>query len=291
MVEAGQRASAVADLISVIVTTYQRPDALSAVLRSLERQSDRGFEIVVADDGSGPPTAEIIARWRPRLGVPLRHVWHEDRGFRAAEIRNRAILASRGAYCIFLDGDCLARAKFVAAHRQLAERGWFVTGHRVLLSKGLTEAVLRDGLAPEQWTMRDWIGRRLSGGLNRLGPLLALPLGPLRKLQPLAWRRARSSNLAIWRADLDQVDGLDANFVGWGREDSDLLVRLMRAGVRRKDGGFATGVIHLWHPEADRSALTKNDNRIETVLNSGRIKAERGLSELRGDSVSGPGGT
>lgn len=281
-------AGPLADLISVIVSTYQREDALDAVLRSLSRQTDRGFEVVVADDGSGPPTAALVERWKSRLEAPLVHVWHPDRGFRLAEIRNRAILASRGAYCVFVDGDCLARPGFVAAHRGLAERGWFVTGNRALLSGALTEAVLRDGLEPERWPLRAWIAQRRSGGLNRMTPLFRLRLGPLRKLQPSAWRRARGGNLGFWRADLDQVDGFDASYVGWGREDSDLLARLLRAGVRRKDGAFATGVLHLWHPEADRAALPQNDHRLEQVLHSDRIRAQCGLSALRADGSPPP---
>lgn len=269
-----------AELISVIVTTFDRPDALDAVLRSLSRQSDCGFEVLVADDGSGPATAAVIEQWRPHLGVPLVHVRHEHHGFRAAEMRNRAIRQSRGAYCIFLDGDCLARPDFIATHRSLAEPGWFVTGNRALLSEALTGAVLHQGLEAEQWDAAVWIGQRLSGGLNRLAPALRLPLGPLRKLRPGAWQGARSCNLAVWRADLDKVDGFDAAFNGWGKEDSDLLARLLHAGVRRKDGVFATGVLHLWHPEADRSKLADNEQRLAEVIASGRVRAERGLSWL-----------
>jgi glycosyltransferase involved in cell wall biosynthesis len=269
------------DLISVVVTTYNREDALAAVLSALSRQADRGFEVVIADDGSLPATAALVERWRPRLGVPLGHVWQEDKGFRAAEIRNRAILACRGDYCVFLDGDCIARPDFIATHRRLAEPCWFVTGNRVLLSPALTEAVLRDGLQPDAWTASEWIAHRRRGGVNRLAAVLRLPLGPVRKLGPGQWRGARSCNLAVWRSDLDGVDGFDASFAGWGREDSDLLIRLLHAGVRRKDGRFATGVIHLWHPEADRAQLAANDDRLEAVLRSDRTRAERGLSTLR----------
>src|SRR4051812_30628883 len=111
----GLRGSAVAD-ISVIVSTYNRPDALSACLRSLGRQTDKGFEVVVADDGSGPATLDVIDGWKAKLGVPLTHIWQEDRGFRLAEIRNRAITASTGNYVVFLDGDCIVPHGFVAAH-------------------------------------------------------------------------------------------------------------------------------------------------------------------------------
>lgn len=275
-----------ADLISVIVTTHERPDALGAVLRSLAHQSDRDFEIVVADDGSGPQTAQIITAWKSRSAIPIRHAWHEHRGFRAGEIRNRAIAASSGRYCIFLDGDCIARPDYVARHRALAERGWFVTGNRILMSQQLTARVLTEGLEPESWTFADWIGRWLRRGINRLAPMLALALGPLRKLRPTQWKHARSCNLAIWRDDLDRVDGFDADYNGWGREDSDLLARLIHAGVRRKDGFYATGVLHLWHPVADRSALPANDKKLERVLAEKPVRARIGLSRLESVPVA-----
>ena len=270
-----------AGLISVIVTTYSREDALAAVLRSLSRQSDLDFEVVVADDGSGAATAALVEAWKGRLRQRLVHVWHEDRGFRAAEIRNRAILAANGDYCIFLDGDCIARPDFVAVHRHLAEPGWFVTGNRVLLSPALTARVLREELTPEAWTFGRWLAERARGGVNRLSALLHLPLGPLRRLRQRAWRGARSCNLAVWRADLDRVDGFDADYSGWGKEDSDVIVRLLHAGVRRKDGVFATGVLHLWHGEADRSALPANERKLSDMLTTNRIQARRGLSALK----------
>ena len=269
-------------LISVIVTTYNREDALAAVLRSLAGQKDRNFEVLVADDGSSPATAALVEQYKAGIGVPLTHVWHEDRGFRAGEIRNLALLASRGDYVIFLDGDCLARPDFVTHHRRLAERGWFVTGNRALLTQALTDSVLRKGLMPEHWGLAEWLRQRVRGGLNRLAPILRLPLGSLRKIRPQAWEGARSCNLAVWRADLDRVDGFDARFSGWGKEDSDLLVRLLHADVRRKDGAFAIGVLHLWHPEADRSQLPINQEKLDSVLKGNCMRAERGMSTACG---------
>jgi glycosyltransferase involved in cell wall biosynthesis len=275
----------VAELISVIVSTFNREDALAAALRSLARQSDRDFEVVVADDGSGPATAAMVEHWKPRFSGRLKSVWHPNQGFRLAEIRNRAIRASAGAYCIFLDGDCLVPPDTIAVHRRLSEPGWFVTGNRVLLSRSLTDAVLHDGVEPESWGLASWLRQRLNGGLNRLGPLLRLPIGPLRKLRSNDWAGARGCNLAVWRTDLDRVDGFDANFSGWGREDSDLMIRLFRAGVRRKDGSYASGVLHLWHPDADRTGLSDNEQRLADVLASTRVRAGRGISSLDGDAV------
>ena len=186
------------------------------------------------------------------------------------------LLQSRGDYCIFLDGDCIARPDFVASHRALAEQGWFVSGNRILMSQGLTGA----GAGAASRDRKTGISRtgsaeRSRKDINRLAPMLPLPLGPLRKLRPGEWQHARSCNLAVWRADLDRVDGFDADYNGWGREDSDLLVRLLHAGVRRKDGNFATGVLHLWHPAADRSALPVNDEKLDRVQGEKRVQGAR----------------
>lgn len=275
-----------AELISVIVTTYNREDALGAVLRSLARQTEERFEVIVADDGSRPATGRVVESWMPHLHVPLRHVWQEDHGFRAAEARNRAIRASAGSYCIFLDGDCIARPDFVAAHRGLAEPGYFVTGNRVLLSCALSERILAGGLEPESWGLKHLLAQCWRGDVNRVAPLLVLPLGPLRKLGGRRWQGARSCNVACFRDDLERIDGFDAAFTGWGREDSDLFVRLIRSGVRRKDGRFATGVLHLWHPESDRSRLSDNQARLDLVLHGDRLRALRGLSALGVDTTA-----
>jgi glycosyltransferase involved in cell wall biosynthesis len=268
----------VIELISVIVSTYNREDALDVVLRALARQSDRNFEIVVADDGSGPATARVVRDWADRSPVPIKHVWHEDRGFRLAEIRNRGIRASSGAYIVFIDGDCITRRDFVAKHRRLAEPRWFVTGTRILLSRELTDRILHEGLEPELWGLARFMAHRLRHHFNRVAPLFALRLGPMRKLMAHRWRGARGSNMAFWRADLERVGGFDTSFSGWGREDSDIFIRMIRAGVRRKDGRFASGVLHLWHPDADRSRLDDNDRQLDEVLHSTRIMARCGLT-------------
>jgi glycosyltransferase involved in cell wall biosynthesis len=270
------------DLISVIVSTYNRPEALDVALRSLSRQSDRHFEIVIADDGSGAATERVVNGWTARAPVAIKHAWHEDRGFRLAEIRNLGIAASAGRYLLFLDGDCITRAGFVAAHRRLAEPGWFVTGNRILMSQRLTGQTLTEPGAtrpePELFGLATHLWLRARGDLNRLAPLFALPLGGLRKRRATQWRGANGSNMAFWRDDLEAVDGFDAAFTGWGREDSDIFVRLIRAGVRRKDGRFATGVLHLWHGEADRSGLDGNERRLAEIIGSDSVKARRGLS-------------
>jgi GT2 family glycosyltransferase len=253
------------------------------VLRAFSRQTDRHFEIIIADDGSGPDMARVIAGWAPRLPVPIKHVWQEQIGFRGAENRNRGIRASAGSLCIFLDGDCVPRADFIATHRRLAEPGWLVAGNRIMLSRELTQDVLARGVPVETWGLAGLLREWLRGGVNRLLPALRLPLGPLRKLRRRTWQGAKACNLAIARSDLDRVDGFDGVFFGWGPEDSDLVVRLFHAGVRRKDGRFALGVLHLWHAHVDRSRQLELEQRLRDVIAGDRIRAERGLSTLTGD--------
>jgi glycosyltransferase involved in cell wall biosynthesis len=274
-VSSAAREGALADLISLIVSTYERAEALDLVLRSLERQTDRDFEIVVADDGSGVATAQVITAWSARL--PLKHVWHPHRGPRLSEIRNRALRASAGDYCIFLDGDCLARPGFVAAHRRLAEPGWFVTGDRILLPKELTERVLTDGLELETWGFANWLAQRSGSRLERSQALFKLRHALLGKLAAQRWKGDHVSNMAFWRADLDRVDGFDA--AGDGLDESEIFIRLIRSGIRRKDGRFVTAVLHLWHPNG-RPASPASDDDSEAIRLGTRIRARRGVSAL-----------
>lgn len=265
--------------LSVIVITYERPDALDRVLESLARQRSVPVEVIVADDGSKQPTAECIAHWQQAFPCLLRHVWQPDEGFRAAAARNRALAIAQGDYIVFMDGDCIAPADFLTNHLRLAELGHFVAGNRVLLSAAFTQRVLASRIDLSGWNFGAWVFARLRGSVNRLVPLLRLPDGSLRKRRPQEWRGAKTCNLGAWRADLLAVNGFDERYTGWGHEDADLAVRLIRAGILRKDGRFATGVLHLWHPQNDRSQLAENEARLAQILHADRVRAERGVSQ------------
>jgi glycosyltransferase involved in cell wall biosynthesis len=266
-------------LISVIVTTYNRPDALAAVLAGLAAQTDRGFELLVADDGSRDDTRALIEAAVPDYAVPLTYVWQEDRGFRAGAARNRAAVKARGDYLIFLDGDCVPRPDFIVRHRTLAEPGWMVAGNRILLSEAFTLQVLAGNVPIHAWTSTEWSAAAARGDINRTMPLQHLPLGLLRKLAARRWQRVRTCNLAVWMRDFRTVNGFDEAYEGWGFEDSDLAVRLLNAGVRRKEGAFATGVLHLYHRENDRRFEGENWERLQERIRSGQTSATRGLEQ------------
>ncbi|OGT12605.1 MAG: glycosyl transferase family 2 [Gallionellales bacterium RIFCSPLOWO2_12_FULL_59_22] len=266
--------------IALVVTTYNRPDALAAVLEGCLAQTDANFEVIVADDGSTRETAALVAGYAARAPFAIRHVWQEDQGFRAAAIRNRALATTQADYIIFIDGDSVPPPDFVASHRRLAEHGWFLSGNRLMLTQALSEQVLRDQLPVHLWQTRDWLQARRRGQIERLLPLLRLPIpGWLRKQLPRRWQGAKTCNLSAWREDLLRVNGLDESYAGWGLEDSDLVIRLLRAGIYNKSARFAAPVFHLWHRENDRSCLAENQQRLQEVLQATHIRAAKGVDQ------------
>lgn len=266
--------------VCLIVTTYNRPDALDRVLASIAKLSLPAHEVVIADDGSTDETREVVLRWKHSL--PLTHVWQPDVGFRAAEARNRAVLASCSEYLIFLDGDCLVFPDFIERHLMLAEGGRMVVGNRVLLSERLTNEILSGQKDPVDWDMESWKAARRVGDINRLMPLSRIGGRYWRLLRPRRWKGVHTCNLGLWRSDFELVNGFDESYQGWGHEDADLAIRLMRKGVFRKDGQFAVPVLHLWHQENSRGKELENKHRLQDVLNGHRpIAAECGLSRHR----------
>ncbi len=262
---------------AVVVTTYNRPDALAAVLDGYSHQSEQDFTLIVADDGSREATAEVVRDFARQAGFSVSHVWHEDRGFRAAAIRNRAVASTDADYIIFTDGDCVPSRHFVRTHKQLAEPGYFLGANRVLLSEQLTDRVLHEHLPIYAWSDLDWAMAWSRRGVNRLLPLMRLPDGPFRKWAARRWEGIKTCNLSVWRSDLIRVNGLDESYEGWGLEDSDLVIRLLHAGVRHKSARWAALVFHLWHPELDRVSLPANQQRLDALRESMDIRAAVGL--------------
>jgi glycosyltransferase involved in cell wall biosynthesis len=280
-----------AKTISVVITTYNRPDALAAVVEALFAQDDKGFEIIIADDGSTNNTRDCVAALAARSPVPMQHVWQPDEGFRAAMARNRGTLAAAGEYIVFLDGDCVPQRDFIARHRALMQPGFLVSGSRILLSSALTARVLAEHIDLGSLSLADKLRYRATGDINKVLQLLARWPDLARVRRRFSWRRIKSCNLGVWRADLELVNGFDESFTGWGHEDSDLVVRLFHAGVLRKDGAFATEVFHLWHREAVRDQESSNRRVVLERAANQTTQAVKGLREHAHERTSaGPAG-
>ena len=259
---------------ALVMTTYNWPSALDLVLESALGQTTMPSEVFVADDGSGPETAAVVERFVPRFaarGVPLTHVWHPDLGFRAGAIRNRAIAAATSPYVLLIDGDCVLHADFVRSHLAFARPGHFVQGTRVLLDRAATTRAIAERRT--RWgALERGVRNRLNAlSLPALSMLVPTPSDPLRGV--------RSANMGVWREDAVRVNGFDERFVGWGREDSEFVVRLTNAGVRRRKLKFAGIVYHLWHAEQPRDALDANDRLLADIRASGARWCQRGIDQ------------
>ena len=261
------------------MSTYNRPDALDLVLSALTEQDYPSFEVIVADDGSDEATASLIRAHPLSQCRPLHHIWHPNDGFRKAEIHNQAILKATSEYVVFLDGDCVPRPNWLSRHAMFAQTRRFVTGHRAQLSRAFTQHVIANRLPVGRYTLKDWVGLWRNKKTDRLRTFFFLPDGPWRQLRQRYSERLFDCNMAAWLRDLHTVGGFDERYRGWGKEDNDLAARLINAGIFRKDGRYATGVIHLYHEDADRSRREHNERLLQSVVESGATRAVKGLDQ------------
>ena len=256
---------------SVVITTYNWPQALRCALAALARQKVLPDEVIVADDGSDDATRTLLQTIARDFPVPLRHSWVEDRGFRVALARNRAIAACSGDYVLLLDGDMVAHPMFVADHLRWAERGSFVQGMRVL-----TDASGRDRLLSGEAASLGFFDR----GLQRRRHTLRVPLlaGLSARLSRGQNDRAiKTCNQGWWRDDLLMLNGFDERYEGWGREDKDLAARAFHAGLQRRSLRFAALGTHLYHPERHEHGESPNDVLLAETRATRRVRSPLGL--------------
>ena len=258
--------------LAVIMTTYNRPEALDRVLEGLAGQTRLPDEVIIADDGSGPDTLAVITAFQQKSPFPLVHVHHADRGFRAAAIRNKAINRSRSEYLVSLDGDCIPERHFIADHLRLAQRGYFFQGKRILIGKQRTATFSFQKIR----TPLRKLGCLLQPGIGNRHHLVRLPFLPAVRSRRLSG--IRSCNMGFFRDDIYAVNGFNEAFEGWGREDSELAVRFFNYGLRRKSHAFAAICFHLWHAENDRTRLGENDALLAQMQASRTYTCNQGLS-------------
>ena len=271
--------------LSVIVSTYNKPHFLERVLWGYAVQTDRDFELVVADDGSGPETAELIRRVRGESGMELVHVWHEDRGFRKTEILNRAIVAARGDYLLFTDGDCIPRRDVVEVHRALARPGRYLAGGYLKLPAGVSERIgvedVTSGRVSElRWLWaRGWRPGRRALRLVRSPKLAAL----FDRITPTA-AHFHGNNASTWREAILRVNGFEGK-MGYGGLDRALGYRLENAGVRGMQIRHRAVALHLHHDRPYRRPEVVSANRaiLDAITRERLVRAEQGIAELAAD--------
>ena len=246
--------------VSLIITTYNRPDALLLVLRSIEGQITLPYEVIIADDGSTNETKEVVTSFQEKSDIRVIHSWQEDSGFRAAKSRNKAIAKATGKYIILIDGDMILHPEFINDHINNTQSGYFVQGSRVLLTQDKTKQTL------DQQKINFSL---LSNGLqNRKNAFHSNILSKLFSNKRNYLRGIRTCNMAFYKQDCIDINGFNNEFEGWGREDSEFITRLLNSGINRKNVRFNAIQFHLWHNEIIRDSLKKNNEILQDTINN-----------------------
>lgn len=257
--------------ISLIVTTYNWKEALEVSLFSAFKQTNLPYEIIVADDGSKQDTARLVARIADNAPVPIIHSWQEDKGFRLARSRNRAIARTNGDYIVLLDGDIILEKHFIEDHRKFARPGYFIQGTRVLLNERLSAEVLKKKAMVATFCK--------TGVENKKNCLRSNLLARLFSFRSSSLTGIKTCNFAFLKKDAVAVNGFNEDFIGWGREDSEFTVRLLNRGMKRQNMKFNGLAYHLYHPMNDRDRLDTNDKILRNTISRKRTWCEKGIDQ------------
>lgn len=257
---------------SLIISTYNRPDALEVCLKSVMELRTFPDEVIVGDDGSGPDTRAVVEKYQKIFPVPLKYIWQEDDGFRLAQIRNKCVAAAKGEYIIQIDGDIFLQKDFIADHLRHARRGHFLKGGRVQLNKKFSDRLCeRRTLEPVTVFSTEIEAKRAN--TLRISPL-ALYLAP-------RYRKNRDNvlgcNMSFFREDFMAVNGYDENFEGWGGEDLDLAFRFRNYGLGKRYLKFTALGYHLWHREASKEHSARNHAIARANARTGIVIARAGV--------------
>lgn len=263
------------DKCSLLIATYNWPVALELCLKSVLIQKTLPGEIIIADDGSREETKELIDRLRTDFPIPLRHVWQLDEGFQLARIRNKGIAAASFSYIIQIDGDLILHPYFIEDHLKLSKPGYFTTGSRMLLSPHTTQRVIEKGQLAGTKVFAG--NKNIFNGLRNKWIRNLLAHHYKNKGKNIFY--VKGCNMAFWKDDLIKVNGYNESFFGWGKEDSEIAIRLMNAGVKKqflKMGGIC---YHLYHREVSREMEEKNTQMMTKAIKAKFTWAETGLSQ------------
>jgi glycosyltransferase involved in cell wall biosynthesis len=268
---------------SIVFTTYNQPDWLEKVLIGFAAQDRQGFEVLIADDGSGEETRQRIDALRRQLPMPVRHLWQSDDGFRKCEAMNMAIEQAASDYLIFTDGDCIPRADFVSTHLRLREPGRFLSGgyHKLPMSTSL--AISRGDIHAgrcfdERWLRRHGMPTSRRNLKLTAGPAMARVLDAVSPARP-SWN---GHNASGWKHDILAINGFDER-MRYGGEDREFGERLENAGVRGKRIRYRAIVVHLEHTRgyATQESIQFNRQLRAETRESHRTWTEYGIAKRR----------
>ncbi len=261
--------------VDLLITTYNRPDALEMVLLAVRNQTILPFQVLIADDGSSQETAILIQHYQEDFPCKLIHVWHEDLGFRAAAIRNKALAQVKSPYVVIIDGDMVLEKHFIEDHLNNAKPNQFLQGGRVLLTQEKTFTLLKKPAYFNPGFLENGVEHRLEKKFTAFrSPVLA----NLFRKDLTNRNKVRSCNMSFYMQDVIAVNGFDNRFVGWGREDSEFVERLFNYGLQGKLIKFEALAYHLYHAEEPKASLPQNDQLLKLTISKKLTRCADGLS-------------
>lgn len=258
---------------SLIISTYNWKKALELVFLSILKQSELPFEVIVADDGSKNDTKELVDYYRKKFPIPLIHIWHKDKGFRLAEIRNKAIKQASGNYIIQIDGDLILHKDFIKDHTHRAKRGYFISGSRVLLGENVSKDILETKRININYFTKNITNKHYTLRLPLLTNILASSSDDIQKVI----RSIRGCNMSFWRSDLIRINGYNEEIKGWGREDSEISARLINTGLKKLKLKFSGIQYHIYHPTQAKDSLSNNHSILEETIKDKRTFITKGI--------------
>ncbi len=254
---------------TLIICTYNWPEALSLVLSSIASQSVLPNEIIVADDGSDESTAKVIEEISNQISTPIIHSWQEDDGCRIPHSRNRAIAKSNYEYIIMIDGDTVLHKDFIKDHKRFAQEGLYIQGSRVLLQSEFTSSLIKKNLFKKP----SFYLEHAKNKINMLRLPLLTKLMSYFKSQNI--NRIRGCNFSLFKEDIFKVNGFNEEITTWGREDSEFVQRLFNSGVRKQHLKFSGIQYHLYHKE--RIHNNTNNNILQTTIKNSATWCSLGI--------------
>lgn len=261
---------------SLIISTYNWPTALNLCLQSLSQLSTLPDEVIIADDGSGPETRQLIAAFKEKSPIPFTHIWHEDQGFRLAKIRNRAIASAKGDYIIQIDGDVIMEPHFIKDHLRIRKDDHFVVGSRGSLNRKFSESILLSQKIPSLSLLR----KNSIGILNTYrNSLLSNFLANKYKVKGKYKYYSKGCNMAFWKKDFVEVNGYNETMVGWGREDEELVSRLFILGKHKQFLKMGGVVFHIWHKKAAHQNEPANLEILYATRSSSNYRCALGVDQ------------
>ena len=269
--------------VSVILSTYNQPEWLRKTLWGYARQTHPDFEVLVADDGSGPETARVLAEAGARYpDLELRHVWHPDTGYRKCVILNRAVVAATAPYLLFSDGDCIPRSDFVATHARLARSGVFLSGGAVRLPRDVSEAITEEDVDAGRAFEVDWLrARGFDPGRHRLRLLRGTGWPTVLDAVSPTSATWNGNNASTWRSVVIRANGFEHE-MGYGGQDREFGERLENLGLRGELVRHRAVTVHLDHgrPYRTEESIRKNQRLRATTRTGGAVRARCGINEL-----------